>query len=187
MWWRCSTPFGRRGWLRLGNRYGECSVIGGGEKSWLLSFVFMLTQHKVKKAACDRREDWCAEQPTLLSPLPPLYLTVRDSTERAEIDSLPTQRYRACFSHGVIWDSERVWRTGRDGMGSVGLVLVEMTARWCGDRQGWLELRNKWKTETEMEKQRPASFHTSCVSAWPALGDTTEKPSMMLVFHIRNY
>lgn len=40
---------------------------------------------------------------------------------------------------------------GRRGYcaGVVGLVLVEMTGWWCGDRQDWLELRKKCKTETD--------------------------------------
>lgn len=158
----CAPPPcpGRGGWLRWESIKGMHRDRGGR----LLSLVFILTQRKVKKAACDRREDWCAEYPPPPFPLP--YLTVRDSTERAEIDSLPTQRYRACFSHRVIWDFQR--RSGGCGgdvegrraggycAGEVGLVLVEMTGWWCGDRQGWLELREKWKTETEMEKQRPS-------------------------------
>ena len=50
---RSSTLFGRRGWLRWESIKGTRRDRGGR----LLSLVFILTQHQVKKAACDRRED----------------------------------------------------------------------------------------------------------------------------------
>lgn len=140
----------------------------------LLSLVFILTQHKVKKAACDRREDWCAEYTPpppffLLVLLPPLGISDGQGFHRASRDWFPPPlqpRDRACFSHRVIWDFQR--GSGGDGegeggmgrycAGAVGLVLVEMTGWWCGDRQDWLELRKKWKTETEMEKLAAGSL-----------------------------
>lgn len=160
-----STLSGRRGWLQWESIKGMLCDWGGR----LLSLVFILTQHKVQKAACDRREDWCAEYPPPASFPPPSsgYLTVRDSTERAdwfsphpEIGLVFHIGWYETFREGLAWG---VWVYCA---GAVGLVLVEMTGWWCGDRQDWLELRKKWKTETEMEKQSPASWD---LRDWPTV------------------
>lgn len=159
---RSSALFGRRGWLRWESIKGMLWDRGGR----LLSLVFILTQHKVKKAACDRREDWCPEyppQPRTPLLLLPLFLPIWPS-------GIPQSEQRLILSPprdiGLVFHIGW-YETFREGLvvgmgeycaGVVGLVLVEMTGWWCGDRQGWLELREKWKTETEMEKQRRAPW-----------------------------
>lgn len=162
---RSSSMFVRRGWLRWESIKGMLCDRGGR----LLSLVFILTQHKVKKAACDRKEDWCAEYPP--PPLPPysssssslLLVSDRQGFHRARDWFSPHPEIGHVFHIG--W-----YETFREGLGGElcrggGIVLVEMTRWWCGDRQDWLELRKKCKTETEMEKQRHAPWDWR---DWPA-------------------
>lgn len=107
---RSSSMFVRRGWLRWESIKGMLCDRGGR----LLSLVFILTQHKVKKAACDRKEDWCAEYPPppppaplfLLFLLPPLGIWP-SGIPQSERLILSPPRDRPCFSHRVIWDFQR--------------------------------------------------------------------------------
>lgn len=169
---RFCALFGCRGWLLRESIKGMLCDRGGR----LLSLVFILTQHKVKKAACDQREDWCAEYPPSLSSLHPIWPSGIPQSEQRLILS-PLRDIGLVFHTGRYETFREGLAVGAVGWGEscaemVGLVLVEMAGRWCGDRQGWLELREKWKTETEMEKPRPAlrdwrdwtaaSFQPSC-------------------------
>lgn len=135
-WYRCAMLL-YTAWTQrvaaLGINKGNALWSGGR----LLYFVVILTQHKVKKAACNWREDWCAKCPPPFSLLPPFGIWRSGIPQRERRLILSTPRDRACFSHRVIWDFQRGsggWGRRRYCAAVVGLVLVEMTGWWCGDR-----------------------------------------------------
>lgn len=139
---RSSTLLGRRGWLRresIKGRDGRGEEVGAGG---LLSFVFILTQRKVKKAACDWREDWCGKQP------PPLRVRRSGNPQREQRLILSPDGDKACFSHRVIWDYE-------------GYCAGPVRLYWCRWQDGDVGIGStdwSWgkKKKKKMERQRLA-------------------------------
>lgn len=166
---RSSTLFALRGWQRWESIKGNAAWWGGR----LLSLVFILTQRKVKKAACDRREDWCAKTPHSPALSPSLFLLpIRRSgipqSEQRLILSPP--RDRACCSH-IGWDE-----TFREGLLGSSIVQGQWDWYWWrwqdGDvgigRTDWTwerceQVRQRWKSRLSPWDRRD----------WPAVSFQT--------------
>lgn len=142
-----STLLGHRGWLRWESIKGMLCDWGGR------LFVFCCypdSAQSQKGSMQPKGRLMCQIPPSPFFFLSPLGIWRSGIPQSEQRLILPPPRDRACFSRRVIWDFQRgSGGEGRGGHCAVGLVLVEMTGWWCGDRQDWLELRKKCKTETD--------------------------------------